>query len=157
RDRSLLAALSEDQRTALVSAAGRVARPSPLDKRRLHKALRRRDAQGERSRDERLLADTGMRAAARADRWQPPQPETCRTVAVLERPRNCYICKSDYRDLHVFYDSLCPGCAALNYAKRFQSAELGGRVALVTGARLKIGYQIALMLLRAGARVVATT
>jgi len=41
--------------------------------------------------------------------------------------------------------------------KRFQKADLHGRVALVTGARVKIGYQAALKLLRAGATVVATT
>src|SRR5205085_1349574 len=45
----------------------------------------------------------------------------------------------------------------LNYAKRFQTADLGGRSALITGARLKIGYQAGLKLLRAGARVVVTT
>jgi NAD(P)-dependent dehydrogenase (short-subunit alcohol dehydrogenase family) len=52
---------------------------------------------------------------------------------------------------------MCPTCAAFNYAKRFQTAALDGRVALITGARLKIGYQAALMLLRAGARVIVTT
>ena len=45
-----------------------------------------------------------------------------RTVARLEKPRSCYICKVDFVDLHVFYDSLCPACAELNYAKRFQTA-----------------------------------
>ena len=59
--------------------------------------------------------------------------------------------------MHSFYDALCPPCADLNYEKRFQTAELRGRVALVTGARVKIGYQAALKLLRAGAHVVATT
>jgi NAD(P)-dependent dehydrogenase (short-subunit alcohol dehydrogenase family) len=34
---------------------------------------------------------------------------------------------------------------------------LRGKAALITGARLKIGYQAALMMLRAGARVIATT
>jgi NAD(P)-dependent dehydrogenase (short-subunit alcohol dehydrogenase family) len=52
---------------------------------------------------------------------------------------------------------MCPDCAALNYEKRFQSAPLHGRVALITGARLKIGYQASLMMLRAGARVIVTT
>jgi NAD(P)-dependent dehydrogenase (short-subunit alcohol dehydrogenase family) len=59
--------------------------------------------------------------------------------------------------LHRFYGSLCPECAALNWAKRTQTANLAGRVAVVTGARVKIGYRIALKLLRCGAAVVATT
>ncbi len=36
-------------------------------------------------------------------------------------------------------------------------ADLTGRVALVTGARVKIGFQTSLKILRAGARVIATT
>ncbi len=35
--------------------------------------------------------------------------------------------------------------------------DLTGRVAIVTGARVKIGYQAAILLLRAGARVIVTT
>jgi len=52
---------------------------------------------------------------------------------------------------------MCPECAEYNYAKRFQSARLDGWVAVITGSRLKIGYQAALKMLRAGARVIATT
>jgi NAD(P)-dependent dehydrogenase (short-subunit alcohol dehydrogenase family) len=75
----------------------------------------------------------------------------------LLEPQNCYICKTDFLDLHHHYDTLCPNCAAFNWEKRTQSADLAGRVALVTGARVKIGYECALMLLRAGATVVVTT
>ena len=49
------------------------------------------------------------------------------------------------------------GSCALNYEKRFQTASLAGRIALITGARIKIGYQAALMMLRAGAHVIVTT
>ena len=52
---------------------------------------------------------------------------------------------------------MCESCGDFNYAKRFQTADLSGQVALVTGSRLKIGYHITLMMLRAGATVVATT
>jgi NAD(P)-dependent dehydrogenase (short-subunit alcohol dehydrogenase family) len=52
---------------------------------------------------------------------------------------------------------MCPACAEFNYAKRFQSVSLEGQTALITGARLKIGYQSALMMLRAGALVIVST
>lgn len=75
----------------------------------------------------------------------------------LNRPAYCYICKAPYRTVHFFYHQLCPDCAALNYVKRLQTADLAGRTALVTGGRIKIGYQMALRLLRDGARVIVTT
>lgn len=80
--------------------------------------------------------------------------------AVLElvaTSRSCYACKRYYAELHHFYDQLCPGCAALNYAKRHATADMSSMVALVTGARVKIGFQVALKLLRAGATVIATS
>ncbi len=78
-------------------------------------------------------------------------------AATLSGERNCYICKESFSELHCFYDSLCASCAEFNYAKRSQRADLSGRVALITGARVKIGYQAAILLLRAGAQVIVTT
>ena len=52
---------------------------------------------------------------------------------------------------------MCPGCAAFNFAKRTELADLRGRVALLTGGRVKIGYQAGLKLLRAGAHLIVTT
>ena len=72
-------------------------------------------------------------------------------------PRACYICKEPFAVIHHFYDQLCPPCAALNFAKRSELTDLGGRVALVTGGRVKIGYQAGLKLLRAGAQLIVTT
>ncbi|MCE9579847.1 MAG: SDR family oxidoreductase, partial [Deltaproteobacteria bacterium] len=54
-------------------------------------------------------------------------------------------------------DSLCPTCAPVHYAKRTQTADLRGKIALVTGARVTSGHAIALKLLRAGATVIGTT
>ena len=75
----------------------------------------------------------------------------------LREPQNCYICKADYSDLHHHYDTLCPDCASFNWQKRTQSSDLTGRRALVTGARVKIGFEAAVMLLGAGAHVIVTT
>ncbi|CAI5737026.1 unnamed protein product [Hyaloperonospora brassicae] len=71
--------------------------------------------------------------------------------------RSCYTCKSRFDKIHHFYDQLCPRCAELNFSKRFQSADLRGKVALITGARVKIGFQTTVKLLLGGAAVIATT
>jgi NAD(P)-dependent dehydrogenase (short-subunit alcohol dehydrogenase family) len=75
----------------------------------------------------------------------------------LHEPRKCYVCKREYRRLHRFYDQLCPTCGDENLAHRTATADLRGRVAIVTGARVKIGFQTALLLLRSGCHVVALT
>ena len=75
----------------------------------------------------------------------------------LPKPRSCYTCKVRYQKLHQFYDQLCPECADLNFSKRNFSCDLTGRIAVVTGSRVKIGFQTCLKLLRAGCTVIATT
>ena len=75
----------------------------------------------------------------------------------LNEPDNCYICKSPFTELHFFYHLMCPACAEFNYRMRHLSADLTGRTALVTGGRVKIGFQTVLRLLRDGARVIVTT
>jgi NAD(P)-dependent dehydrogenase (short-subunit alcohol dehydrogenase family) len=82
-----------------------------------------------------------------------PDPEFREVVEA----QNCYICKQDYRTIHSFYDQLCPACAELNFRKRTELADLRGRVALLTGGRVKIGYQAGLKLLRCGAHLIVTT
>jgi len=163
RDRALLAQLPEVERQRLLVAAGRTVHPETDQKRRLVKAFRKAKRRKVEAHDRSLVAGTGIRAAREAERFVPPprllgagrpRPEGGREVL---KPRSCYACKAEYRRLHAFYDALCPSCAELNYEKRFQTADLRGRVVLVTGARVKIGYHAALKLLRAGATVVATT
>lgn len=87
---------------------------------------------------------------------KPNQPIN-ENATELPKFRSCYVCKVRFRQLHHFYDQLCPSCAALNWQKRHQSASMHGRVAVVTGARVKIGRQVCLKLLRAGCTVIATT
>jgi NAD(P)-dependent dehydrogenase (short-subunit alcohol dehydrogenase family) len=95
------------------------------------------------------LKQLGLNAPVDADSTSGPR--------TLHHPRNCYVCKRDFTELHFFYDCMCPACAAHNYQKRGQTARLDGRVALITGGRIKIGYHTSLMLLRAGAQVIVTT
>ncbi len=167
-DRSRLASLSLDVRRALLVAAGRVSRPERDEHRHLSRAFRRLDRARQETHDRELRAETEIRLARQADVFvapaqlvgaaveeRPPPPPTA--PPELAKPRDCYVCKAPYRRLHFFYDAMCEACADLNYAKRFQTASLAGRVAVITGARIKIGYQAALMMLRAGAHVVVTT
>ncbi len=164
QDRSLLADVPLELRQALRIAAGHVSRPDSFQEKRLVRAMRRKRRQDDEACDRETRNSTGIRLAREAAVFVPPPelrapaggPEP-HTGPELRKPKNCYVCKADFRRLHFFYDALCPACAAFNYAKRFQSARLDGRVAVVTGARVKIGYQSALKLLRAGATVVATT
>lgn len=85
------------------------------------------------------------------------QEESTAPQSELIRPRPCYICKEPFTRLHHFYDKMCGRCAKVNFDKRYQSANLSGKIALVTGARIKIGYEICLKLLRAGCMVIATS
>ncbi|MGZ5969600.1 MAG: SDR family NAD(P)-dependent oxidoreductase, partial [Polyangiales bacterium] len=99
-----------------------------------------------RAHDRAVLDATAIRGASSA------------TVSrTLSKPRDCYVCKAAYVEVDAFYDSLCPACARENVAKRAQIADLRGRRAVVTGGRVKIGFQIALSLLRGGASVELTT
>jgi NAD(P)-dependent dehydrogenase (short-subunit alcohol dehydrogenase family) len=168
--------LDEELHRRLRIAAGRLARPEPEARRRFARARRRTARQSDRLRDDAALEARSNRARKRALAFPAPPPgldvseqhrrllahqarerETAPDARRLESPRDCYVCKAPYVDLHPHYDSMCPPCAAFNWAKRHQTADLAGRVALVTGARVKIGFEAALMLLRAGARVIATT
>ncbi|RYY34942.1 SDR family NAD(P)-dependent oxidoreductase, partial [archaeon] len=87
----------------------------------------------------------------------PATGEEEESTPQLFKHRGCYTCKRRFNVLHHFYSSMCPDCAALNWLKRNQTVDLRGRIALVTGARVKIGFHVALKLLRAGAHVIATS
>ncbi len=155
----LLSPLTEAERVRLLVAAGRVVRPEKHDINRRIKALRKIKKKRIELRDRALRSVTQIRAARQDSLFVAPERTTAPESEglLLERPRDCYICKKEFNRLHFFYDAMCPSCAQFNYEKRFQSASLEGKTAVITGARLKIGYQAALMMLRAGARVVVTT
>ncbi|MFE3249292.1 SDR family NAD(P)-dependent oxidoreductase [Streptomyces sp. NPDC059209] len=80
-----------------------------------------------------------------------------RFVGELGRPQRCYVCKDHYRRIHHFYHRLCPDCARDNLTRRRARTDLTGHRALLTGGRVKIGHQLALMLLRDGADLTVTT
>ena len=87
----------------------------------------------------------------------PPTAETPEPPPIGSFRRYCNTCKVPFDDAHHFYHALCPPCADLNWSKRQQSADMTGKICVVTGGRVRIGYETVLKLLRAGAFVVATT
>jgi NAD(P)-dependent dehydrogenase (short-subunit alcohol dehydrogenase family) len=162
-DRATLTHLPPEQRRELLTLAGLVAKPERHDLVKMAKAFRRADRAAARERDRQLIQRTGLRIQRRATRYTPlwlPEPqleESPQPESTLGQALNCYVCKQPFTMTHRYYDSLCRACGDFNYAKRGQSADLAGHYALVTGARVKIGFQAALKLLRAGAQVIVTT
>lgn len=156
-----LTLLTEEERIALMTVAGQLSRPDKKEISKRKKDLREVNRQVIIKQERKARAQTGIRSAREEVVFTAPKQishaDTKHEYLELKSPRNCYICKKEYKRLHFFYDSMCPECAEFNYAKRFQSASLVGKVALITGSRLKIGYQATLMMLRAGAHVIATT
>jgi NAD(P)-dependent dehydrogenase (short-subunit alcohol dehydrogenase family) len=164
-DRKLLASLTAEERVRLIQAAGKVYNPDPAARRQLVKAVVRKRIADRVKRDESVLHETGIRELRRKPVFTTPNyflPDAEATAPEPEIPdsldeRHCYICKIRFKKVHFFYDQLCMSCADFNFRKRTETADLTGRVALLTGGRVKIGYQAGLKLLRAGAHLIVTT
>ncbi len=173
-DRALLASLPEEDRIRLINAAGDIYCPDPEYRRQRVRARRREQRRAKIARDEAVLAATGIRRLRAKSVYTTPDYELSKgaagnpelTVSTTSgiRPmgsvgtaRSCYVCNDLYTEIHHFYDHLCGRCGDVNFAKRTESADLSGRVAVLTGGRVKIGYQAGIKLLRAGADVIVTT
>jgi NAD(P)-dependent dehydrogenase (short-subunit alcohol dehydrogenase family) len=181
-DRSHLTRLTQDQRRELLTLAGLIAKPERQDLVKMAKAFRRAEREAAKEHDRKLIATAGLRIQRRAAEYAPlwlappkpgehagdqadrADPAGLAGLAALadDRPsfhqdRACYVCKQPFAKVHRYYDSLCDVCGDFNYTKRGQTADLDGHYALVTGARVKIGFQASLKLLRAGAHVIVTT
>jgi NAD(P)-dependent dehydrogenase (short-subunit alcohol dehydrogenase family) len=174
-DRSVLAGVPDEQRKRLLQAVANVYSPDRVERRRMAKIVdRQRKAARVRS-DQGVLHETGIRTLRRKPVFHTPNVFPTVSVgdgftpqdvheAQSEEPKSqsrelqhCYVCKQKYSVIHHFYDQLCPSCAELNFHKRTELADLTGRVALLTGGRVKIGYQAGLKLLRCGAHLIVTT
>jgi NAD(P)-dependent dehydrogenase (short-subunit alcohol dehydrogenase family) len=164
----LFAGLSQDERTRLLKAAGDIYCPDVRQRRKLVKARVKQRKVEKQQRDDSKLNETGIRKLRREKVFTTPNlppPPDIEPQEVTDdpdfrdvvEPQNCYICKQDYSTIHHFYDQLCPKCAELNFRKRSELADLRGRVALLTGGRVKIGYQAGIKLLRAGAQLIVCT
>jgi len=159
-NRQLLAEAPVEYQKRLIQAAGNVFQPDSVARRRLVKANRRQDKAAKIQREEAALSETGIRKLRQKKVFTtpnvfPPAEEPAARDSV--EPQHCYICKEHYTAVHHFYDQLCPPCAEWNWFKRGELADLRGRVALLTGGRVKIGYQAGIKLLRSGATLIVTT
>ncbi|MBK03631.1 MAG: short-chain dehydrogenase [Deltaproteobacteria bacterium] len=119
-----------------------------------------------------VILQAAMRLQSTYERHQekvPPQEEPEQTDEPERLPGNaviglrlasrkrCYCCKQFMLERHPSYAAMCVSCGEVNRERRSQQVDLRGRIAIVTGARIKIGYATTLRLLRAGAHVIATT
>lgn len=154
--------IPKEKRTALIKLAGQFSRPSREEFASRKKDAKKNEKRKKAARDRHARKVTGIRSAREAHIFVAPKLLPTATLESKELPelasaRNCYVCKTLFTKLHHFYDTMCTECGDFNYAKRFQTADVNGQIAVITGSRLKIGYHITLMLLRGGATVVATT
>ena len=168
-DRALLYGLPTGDRERLHQAVAQVYNPDPVARRRMLRDAERARRVEQTRRVESVLDETGIRTLRRkpvftTPNFFPPEGFESRDTHTDEperreslEPRHCYVCKQKYSIIHDFYDQMCPPCAEFNFTKRTESADLRGRVALLTGGRIKIGYQAGLKLLRAGAHLIVTT
>jgi len=167
-DRRALDSIAPDERTRLHQAIAAVYHPEPKARRRKLKELERERNAEKIRKSEALLESTGIRELRRKPVFTTPNyfapPLPAPGLALQNDPErespellHCYVCKSKYTQVHHFYDQMCPACAEFNFHKRTELADLTGRVALLTGGRVKIGYQAGLKLLRAGAELIVTT
>ena len=165
RDRAILANVGAELRRRLLHASRVVSDPDPRARRKLAKEARRQRKAQAVERAEQVLGETGIRELRRKPVFTTPNyflPEGIEQQIEDEgrdvgESRHCYVCKQHFETVHHFYDQMCPDCAAFNFMKRTELADLSGRVALLTGGRVKIGYQAGLKLLRSGAHLIVTT
>jgi NAD(P)-dependent dehydrogenase (short-subunit alcohol dehydrogenase family) len=161
-DRAHLTRLTQEQRRELLTLAGLISKPERHDLVKMAKAFRRAEREAAKLHDRSAIEQAALRIQRRSAvytplRLEPPQTDGLDNRPVLHQERVCYVCKKPFSKVHRYYDSMCDACGDFNYAKREQTADLSGHYALVTGARVKIGFQASLCLLRAGAHVIVTT
>ncbi len=162
----VLRAIPADERERFHRAVAEAYLPDPVARRRRVQAAARERTAARAERADAVLSETGIRTLRRKAEFATPDVFAPRTFVPEAEPdappqqidpQHCYVCKQKFTSIHHFYDQMCPSCAEFNFNKRTELADLRGRVALLTGGRVKIGYQAGLKLLRAGARLIVTT
>ena len=184
-DRTLLMTIPTEDRRRFDEAVATVFQPDVRARRAMVKATARQRKLEAALRDDSVLHETGIRALRRKPVFTTPNvyllgdPASGTSSVTADEvdgvpmpegadnrpdngpesvvPQHCYICKQKFTRIHHFYDQMCTECADFNFRKRTELVDLSGRTALLTGGRVKIGYQAGLKLLRCGARLLVTT
>ena len=99
----------------------------------------------------------GQQCGINKPRMPEVHPGPVNELIYKDHGRKCYVCKKKFEDVHPFYHCMCIDCGDFNFDKRSQVTDLTGKLAIVTGGRIKIGFQTCLKLLRMDATVIATT
>lgn len=91
-------------------------------------------------------------------------PDAGKISCSLQRKKICHVCKEKFQlplrndnAATKRYTTMCVACAEFNLENRLLRTDLHGRIAVVTGGRIKIGYETVLKLLRDGCQVIVTT
>lgn len=105
----------------------------------------------------------GMNSVMRNDFHEEAEARLKQRAGMTPAKPRCYMC---YRmrssvGTHDMYPSLCIDCGDFNLSSSNQSLppnlRLSGKLALVTGGRINLGYHTALRLLRCGAQVIISS
>ncbi|MEQ9582358.1 MAG: oxidoreductase, partial [Arenibacter sp.] len=118
--------IPKEKRTALIKVSGQFSRPNREEFARRKKDGKKIALRKKAARDKNARKETGIRSAREAHVFVAPKLLAAAALEnhkkqELEVARNCYVCKTEFSELHHFYDTMCIECGDFNYAKRFQT------------------------------------
>lgn len=140
-DRGVLIDVPAELRERLMVAAGQASRPDKAARRALERARQTQAKLKRRAKDEAVLDQTGIRKLRESPVFLTPRLSGTKPLTALpllpsggpqpSRPlgpsdhtaapapigevheeRRCYVCREPFREVHAFYDQLCPGAGA---------------------------------------------
>ena len=168
-DPSVLEAMSEHERVRFVNAAGDVFCPDVDERRRRSKARQRRQRSATLAHDDAVLAGTGIRRLRAKPVFTTPNvfppdgftPDDVlddeRGAGVVARPAALLRVQGQVHRRPPLLRPALPDVRGVQLREAHRISRSARRVALLTGGRVKIGYQAGIKLLRAGAELIVTT
>ena len=120
--------IPKERRIELITQAGRLSRPQREEFKKRKKDAKKNAKRKAAERDKHARNKTGIRSAREATVFIAPKMialtgNQAGPVDSEVAPRNCYVCKAVFTNLHHFYDTMCSTCGDFNYAKRAHSRD----------------------------------